>query len=290
VTRILGSADDKEHPLFDWATRLSGKTFYLSVLNDAHAQPRWQPDWISANFLAADLYGRLVHVLQRLGDASPETWRTKIDAARDTVNQDVPPFAHAFPSFLQGGRTKPTEMPPSDTPVGEMFAGLAAARTVEAFLTFLQFAYAFGFPPAARQSVLSAIQALRAEMATTNPVLVQGALQLGAYIAAGNRDVELADAVATVTLERLVGTLDTERLMATAAILLECAAASENRSEGLATLARRLENMAFVAPAATLPDAIDIFRILQSINEELAPLLARAIATARLGAPHIAAA
>jgi hypothetical protein len=102
-----------------------------SLLNDAHVEPRWRPDWITANFLAADLYGPLAHVLQRLGDAAPQIWRAKIDAARDTVNQDVPPFAHAFPSLLQGGRSKPTEMPPSDTPVGEMFAGLAATPTVD---------------------------------------------------------------------------------------------------------------------------------------------------------------
>jgi hypothetical protein len=270
--------------------RLVGKTFYLSILNDAHVEPRWRPDWITANFLAADIYGRLQQVLQRLGEASPPGWCKKIDDAKDAVNKDVPPYAHAFPSLLQGWRAKPTEMPPPDVPVGEIFVEFAAKPSVENFLMFLQFANAFGFPPAARQSVLSAIQSLRAEIADTNPVLVQGALQLGAYIAAGNRDVELADAVATVTLERLVSTLDTERLIATAAILLECAAASENRSEALATLARRLENMAFVAPAATLPDAIDIFRILQSINEELGPLLARAVATAKLGVPRIVAA
>ncbi len=291
VTRVLGSTEENdEYPLFDWAMRLTGKTFYLSILNDAHVEPRWRPDWITAQFLAADLYGRLLHVLQRLGDASPSSWRKKIDDAKDTVNQDVPPFAHAFPSFLQGARAKPMEMPPPDTPVGEMFTDFAAAPTVETFLTFLQFAYAFGFPPAARQSVLSAIQALRAEIATTNPILIQGALQLGAYIASGNRDVELADTVATVALEGLVSTLDTERLMITATVLLECAAASENRPEALATLARRLENMAFVAPAATLPDGVDILRILQSINEELAPLLARAVATAKLGVPRIAVA
>jgi hypothetical protein len=110
------------------------------------------------------------------------------------------------------------------------------------------------------------------------------------FIAAGNRDVELAEAVATAALERLVSTLNTDRLLFTATVLVECAAGTENRSEALATLARRLENMAFVAPAAALPEALDIFRILQSVNEELNPLLARAVATARLGAPRIAAA
>jgi hypothetical protein len=143
---------------------------------------------------------------------------------------------HAFPSFLQGGRTKPTEMPPLDAPVGEMFVEFAAKPTFDNFLMFFQFANAFGFPPGARQSVLSAIQALRAEIVTTNPVLVQGALQLAAYVAAGNRDVELA-AVATVALERLGSTLDTERLMCTAVVSLECAAAPENRREALVTLA-----------------------------------------------------
>jgi hypothetical protein len=78
-------------------------------------------------------------------------------------------------------------------------------------------------------------------------------------------------------------------LIFTAAVLIECAAASENRSEALATLARRLESMAFVAPATALPEAVDIFRILLSINEELGPLLARAVATAKLGAPSVAA-
>jgi hypothetical protein len=62
-----------------------------------------------------------------------------------------------------------------------------------------------------------------------------------------------------------------------------------DRKEALATLARRLENLAFVAPAESLPEALDIFRILQSINEDLSPLLGRAIATARVGIPAVSA-
>jgi hypothetical protein len=290
VTRVLGSQEDDEHSLFDWAMRLVGKTFYLSVFDDAHVEPRWKPDWITPNFLAADIYGRLLQILQRLGEAAPPSWRKKIDEAKDAVNKDVPPFAHAFPSLLQGRRAKPAEMPSTDAPISEIFIEFAAKPTIENFLMFFQFTYAFGFPPEARESVLTAVQSLRTEMASTPPELVQGALQLAAFIAAGNRDVELAEAVATAALERLVSTLNTDRLLFTATVLVECAAATENRSEALATLARRLENMAFVAPAAALPEALDIFRILQSVNEELNPLLARAVATARLGAPRIAAA
>jgi hypothetical protein len=43
VTRILGSNSAEEHPLLNWAMRESGKLYYLSVLNDAHVEPRWRP-------------------------------------------------------------------------------------------------------------------------------------------------------------------------------------------------------------------------------------------------------
>jgi hypothetical protein len=270
--------------------RLIGKTFYLSVLNDAHVEPRWRPDWISPNFLAADLYGRLLHVLQRLGEAAPTSWRKKIEDAKDSTMKDVPPFAHAFPSLLQGRRAKPADMPPSDAPVSESFEEFAAKPTVENFLMFHQFTYAFGFPPDARDDVLKAIHSLRSEMASTSSEFAQGALQLGAFIAAANRDTELAEAVGTVAVERLVGTLDTDRLLLSATVLVECTAATENRSDALATLARRLENMSFVAPASALPEALDILRILRSINDDLSPLLARAVATARVAVPRVAAA
>lgn len=62
-------------------------------------------------------------------------------------------------AVLQGWRTPPADMPARDTPIGEMFAKLATEPTIENFLMFIQFAYAFGFPSDARQSALKAIPA-----------------------------------------------------------------------------------------------------------------------------------
>jgi len=117
----------------------------------------------------------------------------------------------------------------------------------------------------------------------------QAALDLAAFIAARNHDTELADTVAIVSIERLIATQDVDRLLPTTSVIVECAAAVADRKEALATLARRLENLAFVVPAESLPEALDIFRILQTINEDLSPLLGRAIATARVGIPAISA-
>jgi hypothetical protein len=268
---------------------VAGKTFYLSVLNDAHVEPRWRPDWISPNFLAADIYGRLLGSLQRLGEAGPPSWRKKLDDAKPWVIASAPSLAHAFPAMLQGGLVTPIEMPPADTPVGEMYEKLRREPTVENFLAFMQVVYAFGFHPHARESALKVVQSLRTEIAGTLPEYAQAALDLAAFIAARNRDAELADTVAIVSIERLIEIQDVDRLLPTTSVIVECAAAVADRKEALATLARRLENLAFVAPAESLPEALDIFRILQSINEDLSPLLGRAIATARVGIPAISA-
>jgi hypothetical protein len=288
VTRILGSNSAEEHPLLNWAMRETGKLFYLSVLNDAHVEPRWRPDWITPEYLAADIYGRLLASIQRLSDAAPPNWRRKIDDAKASMVKDVPPMAHTFPAILQGWRTPPADMPASDTPIGEMFAKLAAEPTIENFLMFIQLTYTFGFPPDAREAVLKAVQSLRNGIAATPADHAQAALDLAAFIAARNRDAELADAVAVVSIERLVATQDVDRLLPTASVIVECTAAVTDRKEALTTLARRLENLAFVASAKALPEALDIFRILQAVNEDLSPLLGRAIATARLGLPRIA--
>lgn len=290
VTRILGSNSAEEHPLLKWAMRETGKLFYLSVLNDAHDEPRWRPDWITPEYLAADIYGRLLASLQKLGEAAPPNWSRKIEDAKALMVKDVPPMAHTFPAVLQGWRAPPAHMPADNTPVGEMFAKLATEPTVDNFLMFIQLAYSFGFPTDARESALKAVQSLRTEITVTPPDHAQAALDLAAFIAARNRDAELADAVAVVSIERLVATQDVGRLLPTATVIVECAAAMTDRKEALTTLARRLENLAFVASAEALPEVLDIFRILQAINEDLAPLLARAIATARLGLPRIAAA
>jgi hypothetical protein len=227
VTRILGPNAADEHPLLSWAMRQIGKLFYLSVLNDAYVEPRWRPDWITPEYLAADIYGRLFQSLQQLGEAAPPNWLKKIEDAKASMINDVPPMAHTFPAVLQGWRAPPADMPGSDTPVGEMFAKLATESTIENFLMFIQLTYAFGFPATARASVLKAVQSLRNEIAVTPPDHAQAALDLAAFIAARNRDAELADAVAVVSIERLVATQDVDSLLPTASVIVECAAANE---------------------------------------------------------------
>jgi hypothetical protein len=285
VVRILGTGTEDEPSLLDWATRLAGKTFYLAVLNDAYVEPRWRPDWISPNYLVADIYGRLLASLSRTGDVAKTSWRKKVDDAEAWVTANTPPIAYAFPAMLQGGMVTPIEKPPADTTAGKMYEKLAHEPTAENFLPFMPVVYAFGFHSDARESAVRVVQSLQMEIAYAQPEIAQAVLDLAAFIASRNRDTELADAVAALAIERLVATQNIDRLFPTFAVLVQCAAAMSDRKEAQATLARRLENLTFVASTELLPEALDTLRVLQSIDDDLGILLGRAIATARLGLP-----
>ena len=237
----------------------------------------------------ADVFGRLQGAAQRLGEAVPATWPKKLEDAKSSVLKDASPLAQTFPGVLQGW-TPTAEKPPSDTDVGRMYEDFVREPTVEDFIYFTPIVFSFGFSRDAHAAVINVVQSLRANLATTPPEFAQAVLDLAGLIAAQNRDPELADTVAAVAVERLVLTQKVDRLLPTIAVILQCAAARVDRKEAMSTLARRLENLAFVAPAALLPEAVDTLRILQTINEELGVLLGRAIATARLGLPRVGAA
>ena len=157
--------------------------------------------------------------------------------------------------------------------------------SVPKFLELIQLVYMFGFPPEARSAVLKAIAMLRAELATTDPDFAQAALDLAALIAARNHDAELAETVAVVAIERVATERGVERLLPTISVFW-------NARPRLPTGRRRSQRSraawktSLSSSAALLPDALDAFRILQSINEDLAPLLGRAIAATRLGLPR----
>jgi hypothetical protein len=213
VARVLGQGSDDGPSLLSWAMRMSGKTFYLSVLNDAWVEPRWRPDWISPNFLAADIYGRLLSSMHRLGEAAPQSWRKRLDDAQSWMMEKVPPIAHAFPAMLQGGVSTSVEKPAEGTPAAEMYERLSREPTVENFLILIPLVYVFGFHPDAREAALKVVQSLRTETSPTPPEYARAVLDLAAFIAARNRDVELADAVALVSIERIVSTQDIDRLL-----------------------------------------------------------------------------
>ena len=104
---------------------------------------------------------------------------------------------------------------------------------------------------------------------------------LAIYVAMQLKDPILADSVADFFIEN-ASTLSVEPSEILFR-LVECAAADPDRKKGQKVLARRLETLVFVLGPAHLPDVYDSLRVLQKLDADLAKLLGRAIAAARMG-------
>lgn len=87
-----------------------------------------------------------------------------------------------------------------------------------------------------------------------------------------------------MSLERARRTESSKPIFEIACRLVECTAAIEDRGEAARTLARRMETLAFIVPASDAADGVEAtLGMLKRIKPDLAPLLGRALAGARLG-------
>jgi hypothetical protein len=289
VTRILGAASESENSFLSWAMRMKGRTFYLSVLNDALIEPRWKPDWIEPRLLAADVYGRVFASLSRMPlESRPDSWSGKISAAHRALFEGKSNLESMYPALMEGARRIDKPKPPE--PVADLYAKFREDPSVENFVMLTPVVYLFGSEADGNDAILEVLNKLRTEAQPIQPRLAELVMSLAAYIAAQQRNTKLADTVSQIAIERLAGVGDDEGVMHTVATLLECGAATEDREAAIASLAKRLETLAFVAPAAKLAEVSSLLRMLQGINEPLGFQLGRAIATANLGIPRIRAA
>jgi hypothetical protein len=83
VVRTCGISDAKQDGLIPWAGLVSGDTYILSVLSDFSEQPRWRPEWITDDFLVADIYGRALSALSGIpSEHVPASWQTRLDQVK----------------------------------------------------------------------------------------------------------------------------------------------------------------------------------------------------------------
>jgi len=115
------------------------------------------------------------------------------------------------------------------------------------------------------------------------------ALTVATYVAAQTQNIEIADAVVDLILEKVRAVTDGRAAVELVYRIIECAAADCNREAARKNLAWRLEQLAFRLPKATMFEFLDTLEVLQGLDNELATMLGRAIAAARLGTSQIVA-
>jgi hypothetical protein len=150
---------------------------------------------------------------------------------------------------------------------------------------------AYGVPEGANISARQVVAQIRNGPDGLDDPIVQAALALSAHIAILAKDTGLADAVAETCIAMVLGGKEQRSLYEAVFRLVECASANPDREIARSVLAKRLELLAFRLPVSErMSSFVALLQVLRKVMPDIAALLGRAVAAAKLGAPRGAAA
>jgi hypothetical protein len=297
VVRVCGTSGINPDDIVSWAMRISGETYFMSVLSDLAVEPQWKPEWILPHFLLADVAGRALGTLHRLpSDAAPESWKTRLDVLRTWIADNKLDPLLAYPAVLEGTR-RPRQPTLAGFEAGGAAAAVSAYRdlaenpSIDQLIGISPLIEAFDFPAEPKAAVAKVLDLVRQQGPDSDQQRIVVALSILAHISVLTNDVSLADGVADACLERVLPLTNPGAVFEIVARLVECSGACADRDAARAALAQRLEVLAFSLPSSRVISAlITAVESLRRVQPDLAPLLGRALAAARLAQPRSSAA
>lgn len=286
VARTLGRRAYGGEELLNWAMERRGEYFFLSVYGELRESARWQPEWIDAETLIADAFGRIEQAAESLParDVSA-TWQERIERARQWLDKQNLSARTWLPSPTQGDRfTQEPAIPQVLRDHSkELCDELSAHPTAEGVLRVSHAAELFGVPAGCGDQIRRALDVIFAND-SVNKEWVQAVLGGSARMALISQDGALAEAVADLVFNRALRDPGDIRIFEVLIRLLQCAAADPDTDSALKRMARRAEALALTLPPGDTQD--NLFRILrkiQRLNDKQALIWARAVNIARLG-------
>jgi hypothetical protein len=284
VMRACGSANVDESKFLRWVMRERGQEYMLSAFHDMREEPRWQPEWIDAEFLVPDVLGRTYFMLLKLASGAPSGWSDRIEKMKRWIQDQQWDARMYLPSVLQGSRQR--EMPRLDEQMASdmraAFDEFSRAPSLDGLLGLASWIEFVGLGAEAIPGAKKVLQQLRTDADEMREGKQLAAIAVSTRLAVVNSDRELAQAVADTYLERFRsegGDLSITQLVFQ---LVECAAAESDYPRGLDTLAKRLTALAIaLSPGEACSELLVLLEILQKIDTQLAPRIARAVHAAR---------
>jgi hypothetical protein len=283
---IDGLPDD----IFPKAMKMRQDSYMLSVYAEMRESPRWKPEWIDPNSLAADVYGRAIQAVQRIPDSElPSSWVEPLAQAAEWI-AELGTARHAFfPSLTQGERlVEPLPVPDDVTAQLMEFAQVIKEHpTPDDLNRLVHLIEMVGVTPELVEGVRDPIRRILVEN-RKNPDQFPALLTLSGRMAVLSRDAGLAEAVATELLQAAQSAPDGIPVFISVIRLLECAAADPDVVRSRETLTNRLEYLAGVVPVGKA--ALRLMLALKSLrraHSDFAPMLSRAQHIAKLATSQI---
>lgn len=286
VARSLGHEHFGGEELFDWAMQVRGEYFILSVYLEMGNSPRWQPEWIEPDSLVADAFGRIQQAANALGPESvPAAWLDKIARAEQWMGDRELISRSWLASPTQGERPAIAHQAPEPLKLraDELYRELCAHPTARNLIGLANITELTGVPADYADAIRQALGYMFADNALEKE-WVQPTLAVSARMAVMSRNGALAELVSELGLKAAARDIDTLGVFETVLRLLECVAADADTGLALSKMARWLESLALtLAPGAAHDRLFATLRKLQRLDDDQAPLWARATNIAKLG-------
>jgi hypothetical protein len=269
VVRVFGT-QPPPNDMFVWAMRQHQDFFRIAVYAEMGVSPRWRPEWIDPDVLAADSYGRVLQALAFLADL-PEPWRERIERAAAWVSEIDTIVSTFFPSLTQGER--------ASTPVPlarewrerqeEFVAALKADPSRDNLIRLGNLAEVSGVPQDCGDLLYLAAKRALAE-AGTDPEAYGPVAMVAARMATLSSNIALAQLVADHLQVALRARPDKASVPDIVYRLLECAAAEGSSTQARTAFVRRMESFAALVPSGR--PAKRLVRLLRSLRRISEPL------------------
>jgi hypothetical protein len=286
VVRTCGLSDIDHEELVRWAMQLRGFEYFLSVLRDMPALPRWRPEWVDPGFLIADAVGRVNNALTKLGAATPASWKERVTRATGVLDEEGRTAAMNFPAVQEGERlAQPQTLTELPEALGTFYRAFRDEPTIDSLLRLTYVVHSFGYPEELNETVKGVVADIGGGKATAAPREVEATITLASHIAVATRDVQLADLISNVCAEDARDFTDPQALTEMFFRLVECSGANIDRAAADVALTQRLTQVAFSVPGpAIATQLLELLDKFGRVAPELHGLLARALHVARIAA------
>lgn len=286
VTQVISTSGLNDLEFLGWAMRERGQQYLLSASRDMSEQPRWQPEWIDAEFLVPDTVGRAYFAILKLGGRAPSAWSGHIERMQAWIKDREWEARIHLPSVLQGSRL--SEKPQLSTELaGQMQAALErffSAPSIDGILALAPWIEVLGQGAEVLPGAKVLLQQLGSDGDRFEGGKGSAALAILMRLAVINNDSELAQLVADRYLERFRSNGQTDSISLLVSRLVECAAADTDSAKRADALAKRLTMLALsLSPGEPCAVLLVLLESLQQVDDDLAPRIAQATHAARAG-------
>jgi hypothetical protein len=288
VVRTCGVRDGDPSGILNWAVQMRGLEYHCSVLRDMPIEPSWHPEWADPGILTADIFSRAYGAFHRLPEKlRPANLGERVTKGLEWIERAKLKLFLNAPSVLEGGLRRPplhlAELPPH---LAEVFQSFIDDPGIENLVAAASAAQRHGAPPEIIQPAMQTLARMRTGTTNLDDKPLRVALSMSSHLSLLTSNEALAEAVVQTILDCSRGITRREAAHEAALRIIAASGAIANPTARDALLCQSLLALANILPPnKLLEDLGSLFDALTQVDPYLTAPVARAIHTARLGAP-----